>query len=192
MCFFPFWASVKALSLSVEKLDIWNVLLEAARPGQGWSKAMLLSCSWSIQLRTCAMVFSGILEQLSVILSLLIHLSSLSCLLMPGWFLSKEIEYLKILAETSLALGILKPGSTNYSQKIGELSEFVCKILCVEDPEFLSKSQSHPWSILETHLSSFTCNLQPSYNAPLTLTNISWPLCSSIPPCLWTRWSFCS
>ena len=48
-----------------------------------------------------------------------------------------------------LALGILKPGSTNCSQEIGELSEYVCKILWVEDPEFWSKSQRQPWPTLK-------------------------------------------
>ena len=41
----------------------------------------------------------------------------------------------KLKLNRSLALGILKPGSTNYSQEIGEVPEYVCKILCVKNPE---------------------------------------------------------
>ena len=85
------------------------------------------------------MVFSGILRQLSVILTLLIHLSCLSCLLMPESFFSKEFDYSFLETfwiKTSLASGLLKPELSNLNQEIGELSEFVSKILYLEDPEF--------------------------------------------------------
>ena len=99
-----------------------------------------------------------------------------------------------------LALGILKPGSTNCSQEIGELSEYVCKILWVEDPEFWSKSQRQPWPTLK-YPNSFIRNTRAQlYMWPpaiiwcsphIDLFSISWPLCSSIHSCLWQWWSFC-
>lgn len=62
---------------------------------------------------------------------------------MSGWFFFKSVR-LNFLAKTSLALEILKRGSPNCSQEIGELW-----ILCVEDPEFWSKCPRHFWSTLE-------------------------------------------
>lgn len=83
---------------------------------------------------------------------------------------------------------------------MGELSEYVCKILWVEDPEFWSKSQRHPWPTLE-YPNSFIRNTPVQlYTWPpaiiwcsphIDLFNISWPLCSSILSCLWHWWSFC-
>ena len=47
----------------------------------------------------------------------------------------QPVRLKKLKLNGSLALGILKPGSTNCSQEIGEVSEYVCKILCLKDPE---------------------------------------------------------
>lgn len=55
----------------------------------------------------------------------------------------KTFDFVNFLAKTFLALGILKSGSVSCSQETGELFEIVCKILCIKEPEFWSKSQRH-------------------------------------------------
>lgn len=77
-------------------------------------------------------------------------------------------------------------------------SEFVCKILCVEDPEFWSKCPRHFWSTLEysnSLIKNVTVQLYMQHPVIIwcfiMLTYWIFPNhCSFIPPCLWTWWSF--